>query len=95
LTTEQFEAKGRVELEEKDYIETLENLLIFMCQTYEGTQKALLKLSKEEDNDAFMKVPMIQGTPNAIGISELAKNVFYHPNYGFNDVAKELSNRRG
>jgi len=81
-------------LKEKDYVESLENLLIFMCQTYDEAQKSLLKLSKEEGNDAFMKVPMVQGTSNSIGISRLAENIFYQPKYSFVEVAKELKQRR-
>lgn len=81
-------------MEEKDYIESLENLLIFMCQTYEETERELLKLAKEEENDAFMKMPKIQGTRNSIGISRIAYQGFQHPKYGFQEVAKEIQRRR-
>lgn len=82
-------------MNEKDYIESLENLLIFMCQIYEETQKALTQLSKEENNDALFKVPMIQGTENVIGISRLSTSVFKQPDYNFIEINDELKRRRG
>lgn len=81
-------------MEEKDYIESLENLLIFMCQTYEETEKVLLKLAREENNNAFMSVPKIQGSTNTIGIKRLSDLSFKHPRYGFNEIEKEIKRRR-
>lgn len=65
-----------------------------MCQTYEETQKSLMQLYKDEGNDAFTKVPMIQGTGNVIGISKIAELQFVPPETGFDDVSKEIKNGR-
>lgn len=81
-------------MEEREYIESLENLLIFMCQTYEETQQSLRELYKEEKNEALFKIPTIQGTGNSIGIMRLAQTEFIHPKHGFVEIEKELKNRR-
>lgn len=86
--------KGDVVMEDKEYIKSLENLLIFMCQTYDETQKELMKLYKEEGNEACFKVPMIQGTANVIPISQIGQLEFERPSHGFSDVFKEIEQKR-
>lgn len=85
---------NKVEPIDKDeYIESLENLLIFMCQTHEDQHKALLGLLKE-GNSAYMKVPTIQGTANLIPVSQIADIDFHRPEYGFREVKAEIERRR-
>ncbi len=72
----------------------LENLLIFMCQTYEETEQVLLKLSKE-GNEALFKVPRIQGIANTIPIAQIAKIKFEQPKHGFKNVKEEILRKRG
>lgn len=86
--------KGMYALKEESYVESLENLLIFMCQRYEETQKVLLKLSKEQGNNAFFEVPMIQGTGNVISISRLADLSFAQPIHGFSVVYENIMSKR-
>ena len=81
-------------MEKEEYIHSLENLLIFMCQTYEETEHVLLKLS-EGGNNALFEVPRIQGTSNIIPISQLSKIKFEQPKYGFKDVKNEILRKRG
>lgn len=77
-----------------DYIESLENLLIFMCRTYEDQEKALLSLAKM-GNKAYFEVPRIQGTSNLIPISQISEIEFQQPKYGFQDVKNEILKKRG
>lgn len=76
-----------------EYIHSLENLLIFMCRTYEERTDILLELGKR-GNDAFMHVPTIQGTVNVIAISQLADMEFQEPKHGFQDVQRKLQEER-
>ena len=80
-------------MNKEEYINSLENLLIFMCATYEDTEKVLLKLA-EGGNNALFEVPRIQGTPNIIPIAQLAKIKFEQPKYGFKDVENEILRKR-
>lgn len=84
----------RLLVEQNEYINSLENLLIFMCQTYTENEKALLLLAKQ-GNEAFFNVPRIQGTVNTISIARIAEVEFQKPKHGFNDVKKEILQKRG
>lgn len=84
----------RILTDQNEYIDSLENLLIFMCQTYEENEKALLLLAKQ-GNQAFFNVPRIQGTVNTVSIARIAEAEFKTPKYGFNDVKKEILQKRG
>lgn len=81
-------------MDKEEYIQSLENLIIFMCQTYEDQEQVLFKLAKE-GNDALFKVPRIQCTANTIPIAQLAKVKFEQPKYGFKDVKEEILRKRG
>lgn len=74
---------------EEEYVSSLENLLIFMCQTYEEIEQVLFKLANE-GNEALFKVPRIQGTVNTIPIAQLAKMTFVTPKYGFKTIKEEI-----
>lgn len=80
-------------MEKEEYIHSLENLLIFMCATYEETEQVLYKLSKS-GNNALFEVPRIQGTPNIIPIAQLAKIKFEQPKHGFKDIKNEILRKR-
>lgn len=79
-------------MKKDDYVGSLEELLIFMCQTYEEMQDSLLELAKE-GNEAFTKVPMIQGYSNTMGISQIAKLKFRTPKIGLAEVFEVLEDR--
>lgn len=80
-------------MEQEEYIHSLENLIIFMCKTYEETEQVLLKLA-EGGNNALFEVPRIQGISNIIPIAQLAKIKFEQPKYGFKDVKIEILKKR-
>lgn len=79
-------------MQKNNYVESLEELLIFMCQTYEDIQNSLLDLSKE-GNNAFIKVPMIQGLSNTITVSRISKLKFRTPKHSFDEVFDVLEDR--
>lgn len=80
-------------MDKDKYIHSLENLLIFMCQTYEEQEKVLFSLARQ-GNDALHKVPRIQGTPNIISISQLADMEFQNPEFGFMEIRNEIDKKR-
>lgn len=81
-------------MDQDKYIESLENLLIFMCKTYVDSEKVLFELAKD-GNNALFEVPRIQGTVNTIQIAQLAEIEFQHPEYGFKDIKNEILKKRG
>lgn len=76
-----------------DYIQSLENTLIFMCNTYENINDELLKLA-QEGNNAFFKVPLIQGTSNIVQISQIGKVELQEPIYDLREIKKEILRKR-
>lgn len=76
-------------IDNDEYIKSLENLLIFMCKTYDGIEDELMKLSKE-GNDALFKVPLIQGTINKINVHQLGKMDYKKSLYSFKDIKNEI-----
>lgn len=81
-------------MDKEKYINSLENLLIFMCQTYEDQGQELIRLMKEEKNDAYFKIPRIQGSPNLMSIHKLSKLDFEIPGYGFPEVEEVIRNSK-
>ena len=81
-------------MDEKEYIESLENLLIFMCKNYTETIDVLCKLA-QEGNDTLFKVPAIQGTMNIIKITQIGSLEVKDVKYGFKYILKEIQNKRG
>ncbi|MBL4952199.1 hypothetical protein JK635_08250 [Neobacillus sp. YIM B02564] len=63
---------------EKEYVQMLENLVVFLCQTYEKIHKTALEECKKNGNEFAFKMPTIQGTPNVIAINRIAK-LIEHP----------------
>lgn len=82
------------EKEKDEYIECLENLLIFMCQIYDETQKILLDLATTERNDAYMKVPIIQGIMAPSMIHQIGELDFKQPKNGFLQARDIMVNKR-
>lgn len=79
-------------MNKEEYIQSLENLLIFMCKTYEDQEQILFKLA-EGGNDTIFKIPRIQGIVNTVPISQIAKIKFEQPKMSFQDVKKEISRK--
>ncbi|MDU2121927.1 MAG: hypothetical protein E7E64_05270 [Clostridium celatum] len=81
------------EIEKDEYIKSLENLLIFMCKTYDDIEMELVKLA-QKDNDALFKVPLVQGTNHKINIHQLGRIEFQEPLYNFKDIKNEILRKR-
>lgn len=76
------------------YIKSLENLLIYMCDSYMVVLDELLELGNTEGNKAHMKVSTIQGSRNRIPIRQLGDLDFQLPQYGFDDILQEIIKKR-
>lgn len=79
-------------MKDKEYIQSLENLLIFMCQTYEEQHEAVLVLAKEGNKEPLLKIPRIQGSHQLSGIRHLSQLEFVKPNHSFKDVVEKIKN---
>lgn len=78
------------EFDKDDYINSLENLLVYMCKHQKDCDMVLRTLAQKDDNQALYKMPMIQGMENSAGIGQLADMPFQAPSHGFLDVAEQL-----
>lgn len=72
-----------------NYVESLEESLVFMCQTYDEMQHSLMELAKE-GNKALAKVPMLQGYADTMGVSQIASLKFRAPRVGLTEVFEDL-----
>ena len=80
-------------MNKEDYIQSLENALIFMCNTYENITDELYKLAKD-GNNAFLRVPLIQGTFNIVQISQIGKLELQEPIHDLKEIKKEILKKR-
>lgn len=79
---------------QEEYIHSLENALIFMCQTYQENHDALLQLLRKDGNEAFWQFATIQGSPNVFAVDSLSKLSFQKPAHGFQQILKEIQRKR-
>lgn len=82
------------EIDEEEYVKSLENVLIFMCKTYDEIEKELVKLVEKENNKAFFKVPRVQGINHVVNISKIGKLKFEQPLYNFKDIFDIMQSKR-
>ena len=81
------------DIDKEEYIKSLENLLIFMCKTYDDIDNELLRLANEENNRAFFEVPRVQGLYHVVNISKIGELEFEEPLYSFKDVYKVIESK--
>ncbi|MEC0684958.1 hypothetical protein [Bacillus paralicheniformis] len=81
-------------MSDKEYVDSLENLLIFTCESYMMILNKLLELGHTENNKAYMKVPTIQGSGNRIPMRQLGELQFEKPQHGFKEVYEIISEKR-
>jgi hypothetical protein len=62
-----------MEYNQKDYIQSLENLLIFMCDTYSEIDKTVLEDAAKKKSDFIMRFPKIQGSSISFSIKDIGK----------------------
>lgn len=78
-------------MDDKEYIETLENTIIFLCQTYEECAKEFMY-----NADTCDRFPTIQGTGNIVAIAQIAEfPLNKQPKYGFRDILGKLKAKGG
>lgn len=82
------------EIDKNEYINSLENLLVYMCKHQKDCDMVLRVLAQKDGHPALSKVPMIQGFDNTTGISQLGEMSFHTPVHGFLDVAEQLRRKR-
>jgi len=76
----------------KEYIQSLENLLIFMCATYYEIEKVLLK----NKSDLLLKFPKIQGSSINFKLQDIGKLDFEQPKMELKEVYKQIKlNKEG
>lgn len=92
--SEQTPTEKALSKEFSDYVQSLENLLIFMCQSHEDVWSVLSELAAQEKNRTILSVPKIQGLKNQMGITQLAKMEFSPPPFGFSEVVERMTARR-
>lgn len=85
---------GEETFNKEEYIKSLENLLIFMCNSYDKIDNSLVELAEKEHNYTWFEVPRIQGLYHVIQISKIGKLKFEEPNYGFKEVLEIIKSRR-
>ena len=80
---------------QKEYIEALENSLIFMCQCHEELESEILnKLMERRDDDLWMQWPRIQGSINLLSIAKISKLEYNRiPKFGFKDIYERLQEK--
>lgn len=59
-------------MDEKEYIQRLEHLVIFLSNIYNQTTKITERELIENNNDIHLKIPLIEGTFNKIAINRIA-----------------------
>lgn len=86
--------KEQAPLNQEEYVHSLENALIFMCQTYQVNHDALLNLLRNKGNEAYWEFATIQGSPNVFAVDSLSKLPFEQPKHGFGQILKEVERKR-
>lgn len=83
---------------DKEYIEQLEQALIFMCSWYQDIYNETFKDYMQERNEKYLKLPTIQGFQSRLAVKNIAKieedifrNKEVNINYNFN--FKEIENK--
>lgn len=79
---------------EKEYIEQLEQALIFMCGWYQDTYKKMFKDYVDNKKEAYLELPTIQGFRNRVAVANIAKsgrNIKY--NFDIEQIAEKIKSK--
>ena len=86
-------------MNEKEYINQLEQALIFMCSWYQDIYNETFEDYVQKRNEKYLKLPTIQGLQNRFSVENIAKieeNVFRNEdndinyNFSFEDIENKL-----
>ncbi|WCK57127.1 hypothetical protein PP175_28470 (plasmid) [Aneurinibacillus sp. Ricciae_BoGa-3] len=77
-----------------EYIEALENALIFMCGWYDDLHEDVFQDYINKVNDKYYKLSTIQGTMNRFALKDIVRIGFNSsPKHGFPQIAEEMKKR--
>ncbi|MFI8714460.1 hypothetical protein [Brevibacillus brevis] len=78
----------------EDYTESLENLLIFMCEVYQTNHDNFFQMMVDGESDAYMKLSTMQGSSQRFAVKAISELEFREPKLGIRKVFKEMQRRR-
>lgn len=79
---------------EKEYIDQLEQLVVFMCGWYQDTYEKMFKDYVDNKNEAYLKLPTIQGFRNRVAVANMAKaenNIKY--NFDIEKIEEKIKSK--
>lgn len=89
-------------MDDKEYIEQLEQALIFMCSWYQNIYNETFKDYIEKRNEKYLKLPTIQGFQSIFSVQNIAKieeDIFINEevdinyNFNFKDIENKLKSK--
>ncbi|GMX64533.1 hypothetical protein Elgi_38020 [Paenibacillus elgii] len=83
-----------METNKDDYVQSLENLLIFMCQVYQKNHDTFFNMMLNKENNAYKKLSTVQGSYHRFAVKDLSELDFSEPVYGFRKVFEEIILKR-
>jgi hypothetical protein len=79
---------------QEEYINSLENLLIFMCQVYQKNHDRFFEMMVTKENDAYLRLSTVQGSYHRFAVKDISKLEFSEPILGFRNVFEEITAKR-
>ena len=79
---------------EKEYIDQLEQALIFMCCWYQNTYEKMFEDYIDNVSEAYLELPTIQGFRNRVAVENIAKsgkNIKY--NFNIEQIAEKIKSK--
>ncbi len=79
---------------EKEYIEQLEQALVFMCAWYQNTYEKMFEDYIDNESEAYLELPTIQGFRNRVAVANIAKvenNIKY--NFDIEKIEEKIKSK--
>ncbi len=79
---------------EKEYVDQLEQLVVFMCGWYQDTYEKMFKDYVDNKNEAYLKLSTIQGFRNRMAVANIAKaenNIKY--NFDIEKIEEKIKSK--
>lgn len=79
---------------EKEYVDQLEQLVVFMCGWYQDTYEKVFKDYVDKKNEAYLKLSTIQGFRNRVAVANIAKaenNIKY--NFDIEKIEEKIKSK--
>lgn len=81
-------------MEEKDYIASLENMLIYMCQTYQINDDMFFQEWTQHKSDTYLRFHPVKTLPNRKAVKLIGQLPFQVPSGGFGDMYQKMLENR-